>query len=110
MDNDNQPVTKAGLRAELTELRAEINARFEDQDQKFQGRLDVSEQRTRDWMNERLHDMETRILQAIYSHAETNNQRLAQNEATTTVLTSRVTTLESRVLGIEKRLNIPPAA
>ena len=57
---------------------------------------------------ERLNDSETKLLQAFYSFADTNNKRLIQGEAATALVISRITTLEDRVLELEKRLNIPP--
>jgi len=41
--------------------------------------------------------------------ADANNKRLVQGEAATALVLSRITTLEDRVLGLEKRLNIPPS-
>jgi hypothetical protein len=58
---------------------------------------------------ERLSHRETRLLQAFYSYAETNNRRLVQGEAVTALVISRITTLEDRVLALEKRLNIQPS-
>jgi hypothetical protein len=56
----------------------------------------------------RIDYLEARLLQAFYSFADTNNKRLIQDEAATAIVISRITTLEDRVLGLEKRLNIPP--
>ncbi|HYL73294.1 MAG TPA: hypothetical protein VEU96_03765 [Bryobacteraceae bacterium] len=83
--NGDQPATKQDL--EL--LRSEVNHGHDD-------------------LVERIHDSETRLLQAFYSYADTNNKRLTQDGAVTAVLISRVTILEDRVLGLEKRLNMPP--
>jgi hypothetical protein len=58
---------------------------------------------------ERISDFETHLLQAFYSYADTNNKRLVQGEAATALVISRITTLEDRVLALEKRLNIPPS-
>jgi len=62
-----------------------------------------------DLLVERIADSETKVLQAFYNFADSNNKRLIQTEATDALLTSRVSTLETRVLEIEKRLNMPPA-
>src|SRR5258706_5667495 len=136
--NGSEPITKADLLALETRVDGKfqsLESRFDQKfqslesrfDQKFQslesrfdqklqslesrfdGKLDVLEQRLLDRMGQMIHDSETRLLQAFYSFAETNNKRLVQFEATDGLLLMRVTTLESRVLEVEKRLNIPPA-
>jgi len=59
---------------------------------------------------EAIHDSETRLLKAFYAFAESNQQRQAALETNTVPLARRVSTLEERILEIEKRLNLPPAA
>ena len=107
MDKDEQVATKtdladlkADLKADLRDLELRLDARFE-------GRMDAQEQRLRDHVGDVVRDSETRMLQAFYSFAETNNRRLVQTEAGDVVLATRVATLEGRVLEIEKRLNLP---
>lgn len=87
MENGQQPATKADLRG----LEEKIDRRFED-------------------MVELLRDTETKLLQAFYGYAESNRKRMGQNEADTAILSSRVNTLEERLMQVEKRLNIPPQA
>ncbi|HXS98281.1 MAG TPA: hypothetical protein VN736_26970 [Candidatus Limnocylindrales bacterium] len=64
----------------------------------------------KDELIEAIRDNQTEVLKAFYNFAESNNKRLAQNEVNETALRSRVDTLERRLLEVEKRLNIPPAA
>ena len=90
-------------------LESRFDQKLQSLESRFDGKLDTLEQRLLDRMGSMIHDSETRLLQAFYSFAETNNKRLAQFEATDVLLLTRVTTLESRVLEVEKRLNIPPA-
>jgi hypothetical protein len=99
MDSDNQPVTQGVMKAALDAL-----------EQRFQGRLDASEQRVLGRMAEMNRELETRMLQAFYSFAETNDRRHVQGEAATAVAVMRLSTIESRVLALEKRLNLPPAS
>jgi hypothetical protein len=126
--NGNEPVTKSDLLAfesrfdgklsglgsrfdgKLSALESRFDGKLSALESRFDGKLDVLEQRLLDRMGQMIRDSETRLLQAFYSFAETNNKRLAQFEATDVLLLTRVTTLESRVLEVEKRLNIPPAA
>jgi hypothetical protein len=100
--NGNEPATKA----DLAELRAEIR----NLESRVDGKMDSLEQRLLDKMGNMIHDSETRLLQAFYSFAESNNKRLIQFEANDVMLLSRVSTLETRVMEVEKRLNIPPSA
>ncbi len=110
MDLQSQPATKADLHALRTELKVELKAELGALDQRIEGRMDTLEQRVTDRFREALRDTETKLLQAFYGYAETNNKRFVQGEAATAMTVSRLTTLESRVLELEKRLNMPPAA
>jgi len=103
MDSQSELVTKS-------DLKVALDAAMRAQDQRFEGRMDVLEQRLTDKFTDALRDTETKILQAFYGFAETNNKRLVQGEAATAMVVSRLTTIESRVLEIEKRLNMPPTA
>jgi hypothetical protein len=64
--NGTEPATKSDLLA----LESRMESRFD-------GKLDTLEQRLLDRMGQMIHDSETRLLQAFYSFAETNNKRLA---------------------------------
>jgi len=99
MESQSELVTKSDLKAALAA-----------QDHRFEGRMDVLEQRLTDRFTEALRTTETKLLQAFYGFAEANNKRLVQGEAATAMVVSRLTTIESRVLEIEKRLNMPPTA
>ncbi len=59
---------------------------------------------------EAVHDVETRLLKAFYGFAESNQQRQAALETNILALIKRVSTIEERLLEIERRLNLPPAA
>ena len=100
---DTNPLRRADLDAALKEMEQRL-------DQRFEGRMDVLEQRMTDRFTEAIRDSETRLLQAFYGYAETNNRRFQQSDATTAILLARVTTLENRVFECEKRLNIPPGS
>ena len=64
----------------------------------------------KDEIREAIRDSQTEVLKAFYNFAETNNKRIAQSEVNEVALRSRVETLERRVMELEQRLNIPPAA
>ncbi len=78
MKNGNEPATRQDL-AKLKEELAEV-----------------------------IHDSETRILQAFFAIAESNQKRLAEIETENAFVKSRLSTLEQRVLEVEKRLHLPP--
>jgi hypothetical protein len=55
-----------------------------------------------------IHDMEARILQALCGFAEATNKRFNQIDLNLAMCNDRLGTFESRLLEVEKRLNIPP--
>ena len=57
---------------------------------------------------ERLRDMETKLLNAFYGYAKSNDKRVLETEGNEAVLRSRVATLETRLTDVEHRLNMPP--
>jgi len=50
-----------------------------------------------------------RLLQAFYSFADANNKRLVQEKRRQPLFSAASQRLKDRVLGLEKRLNIPPS-
>jgi uncharacterized protein involved in exopolysaccharide biosynthesis len=55
-----------------------------------------------------LRDVETKLLNAFYGYAKSNDKRVLETEGNEAVLRSRLATLETRVTKIEGRLNMPP--
>jgi hypothetical protein len=53
-----------------------------------------------------VHTIEAKLLQALYSYAESNRLRLSQQEQEMASLMSRLGVLEDRLLQLEKRLNL----
>ena len=64
----------------------------------------------KDELVEAFRDGQTEILTAFYGFTETIQNRFKEQDQTEASLKRRMTTLESRLLEIEKRLNLPPAA
>jgi len=64
----------------------------------------------KDELVEAFRDVQTEILTAFYGFTETIQNRFKEQDQTEASLKRRMTTLESRLLEIEKRLNLPPAA
>ena len=101
-----EPVTRADLDAVEQRFDERLNA-FE---QRIEGKLDAFGQRILDRVGELIRDSETRLLQAFYGFAEATNKRFNQIDGNVAIFINRLGTLESRILELEKRLNIPPAA
>jgi hypothetical protein len=91
MDESNAPATKDDLQGSFEQLRSEMRARHDD-------------------LKKAIRHREARILQVFHSFAESNQQRIAPWEGNVTTVIARLATLETRMLEVEKRLNMPPAA
>ena len=87
MDNGSAPATKQ----DIQQLRSEMGHQYND-------------------LVERMADGETRLLNAFYGFAQSNNKRISEVEDNETALRSRMATLENRLMEVEKRLNMPPAS
>lgn len=59
---------------------------------------------------ERVAESETRVLSAIYDLAKTGNKRMTHIEGDNAAMNNRLATIEDRLLEVEKRLTMPPAA
>lgn len=97
-DDSNTPATKgdiADLRSELHRTADQLRERIEN---------------VETCLEEAIHDSQTEILKAIYGFTEGLQQRFQEMDQTEASLKRRMTILEGRVLEVEKRLNIPPAA
>ena len=90
-DDRSTPSTKG----DLEDFKIEVNTRFES----FEHRLEQF-----------LLDMEGRIITSNYRLAESMQQRIKQGEGNQAAFSARLSTLEERLLEVEKRLNMPPAA
>ena len=90
-DDRATPATKG----DIEHFKVEVNLRF----QAFEHR-----------MEQLLSDMEGRIITSHYRLAESMQQRIKQAEGNQAAFNARLATIEERLLEVEKRLNIPPAA
>jgi hypothetical protein len=94
LDDRNAPATKgdiADLEQKFEQLRGEMNHGYAD-------------------LAERISDSETRLLKAFYDFAQSNQKRITEIEVAGDSMRSRLATIEDRLLQVEKRLNMPPAA
>jgi uncharacterized protein YicC (UPF0701 family) len=91
MDDLNAPATKGDLQGGVEQLRSEMNHQYDD-------------------LKETLRDVQTEILRAFYGYTQTTDAKLKEGEQSDIALRQRLTAVESRILEVEKRLNMPPAA
>jgi hypothetical protein len=91
MDDSNAPATKGDLQGSFEQLRSEMRARHDD-------------------LKEAIRHFEARLLQAFYSYTQTTDVKLKDGEQADIAIRQRLTAVESRILEVEKRLNMPPAA
>ncbi len=61
-------------------------------------------------LREQIRDTETKLLTAFYDFARANQTRLSELEGSDAALERRIGGIEDRLLEVEKRLNMPPAA
>lgn len=112
-DDRNSPATKgdlAGLRTELkgdiSDLRTELKGDISDL--KMELKSDLAKQK--DELIEAIRDSQTEVLKAFYGFSQTIQDRFKENDDSEAAIKRRMTTLESRILEVEKRLNMPPNA
>ena len=96
MDDSYAPAIKNDIRQRSTETKGDIH----------QLRSEMNHQNND--LVERISDSETKLLQAFYTYAESNQKRVAAIEMDTAGLKSRLSTIEDRLTDVEKRLNMPP--
>jgi hypothetical protein len=105
-DNDRTPVTRAELKTELTALEDRLTGKIGDLEERLTGKMgDLEDRLTESWR-----DMQTELLKAFYSFAETNQKRVTDTERDAAAIKERLAVMELRLIAVEKRLNMPPAA
>ena len=116
MENGDQPATRRDLERVEQRLDQRIE-RVEQRVERLEQRVEQGFEQLRAEMNhgyndlvERITDSETRLLKAFYNFAEINNKRLSVLEGNEAAIRSRLASLEDRLMQVEKRLNMPPAA
>lgn len=61
-------------------------------------------------LREQIRDTETKLLTAFYEFAKANQTRVSELEGSDAAIKRRIGSIEDRLLEVEKRLNMPPAA
>jgi phosphoenolpyruvate-protein kinase (PTS system EI component) len=116
MENGHEPASKQDiellrsevrseigqLRSEFEQARSEVRSEFEQVRSEFHHEFDE--------LKETIRDSQTEILRAFYGYTQTTDAKLKEGEQSDMALRQRLTAVESRILEVEKRLNMPPAA
>src|ERR1035437_1880558 len=102
MDDSNAPATQGDLQGAVEQIRTEMNPQYDQ----LRGEM----QHQYDDLKETLRDSEKRLLQAFYGYTQTTDAKLKEGEQSVIALRQRRTAVESRILEVEKRLNMPPGA
>ena len=100
MDDDRNASATKG---DLAELETRILTRMESA-------LDERETRLTETLTEVIRDTQTETLKAFYGFVESVQTRFKAQDDTEAGLKKRLTVVEERLLEVEKRLNMPPAA
>src|SRR3954470_10783759 len=110
---DDALATKADLQQAVEQLRSEMRETTEQVRSEMRQtaeQLRSEFQHGFDELKESFRDSQTELLKAFYAFAESNQQRNSQLEVNSQAVIARLATVETRLLEVEKRLNIPPAA
>ena len=103
MEYGHEPATKrdiSELRTEMSELKTELKQDIEQSRSEFHHGFDE--------LRENLRDVQTEMLKAFYSFAQTTDAKQKESELADTMLRGRLSAVESRVTEIERRINQPP--
>jgi hypothetical protein len=100
MENDrNAPATKGDLADLETRIRGDIRGDMADMETRIVDRL-----------TETMRDVQTELLKSFYGFMETVQSRFKAQDDAEAGLKKRMSVLEERLLEVEKRINMPPAA
>jgi hypothetical protein len=102
MEDLNSPATKGDLQQLAAQIRSES--------QEIAAQLRSEFQHGFDDLKEAMRDNQTEMLKAFYSFIQSNQERFKAAEDAETALKKRLAVLEDRMIEVERRLNMPPAA
>jgi hypothetical protein len=114
MEDLNAPATKGDLQRFATKDDLQRFATKDDL-QRFATKDDLQQVKdeiieVKDEIIEAMRNIQTEMLNAFYSYAQTNDLKMKQAETIDNQLRERLSVVESRITEIERRLNMPPAA
>jgi chromosome segregation ATPase len=97
----------SALKADISTLKADIRTVRAELDEKIEMVRAEMNHGYHD-LKETLRDVQTEILKAFYGYTQTTDVKLKEGETSDIGLRQRLTVVESRLLEVERRLNMPP--
>ena len=117
MTNGSEAATKQDLVALEERLTERISEAVRDSEGRMGEAIRDSESRmgeaireSQEKLSEAIHDSETRLLKAFYGFVQTNEKRIETVDDLTLLLKQRLDIVEKRLVEVEMRVNLPPAA
>jgi hypothetical protein len=101
-DERTKPATKGDIQ--------DLEVKILDLEVKILDQVDGKLQQHEDRLREAIRDSQTEVLRAFYSFSRTIQARFLELDQTDANVKRRMDALESRILDVEKRLNMPPNA
>jgi hypothetical protein len=105
-DDRNAPATKGDIEDLRSEMKEQIGA-IRSEMQESAAMLRSEMQHMHDDFIESARDGETRLLEAFYTFAKTNQARLTAHDQETAALKERLAIVESRLTEVERKVNFP---
>lgn len=103
MENGTAPATKQDVIDAVNASEARLIGMIQATEDRLTDMIKASEDR----VIEKMRDIQTEMLKAFYSLIESNQKRFAQIETEAAALSSRLATVEERLLDLERKVNIP---
>jgi hypothetical protein len=94
------------LKGEISGVETRLKGEISGVETRLKGEMSEAEAR----LTEKMRDMQTELLHAFYGFTESVQSRFKAQDDTESGLKHRLTVLEGRLLEVERRLNMPPAA
>ena len=114
MDNGNAPATKKDLENVRSEVKQDLeNVRSELKQDIENVKQEIEMSRSEfhhgfDDLKEALRDSQTELLKAFYNFAQSYDERVTATEHESASLKKRLAIMETRIMEVERRLNMPP--
>jgi hypothetical protein len=109
MEDLNSPATKGDLQELRSELQT-VATQIRSELQQIADQLHSEGEHRFNELRESISDSQTEVLKAFYSFVQSNQERVRATEDAEAALKKRLAVLEDRMVEVERRLNMPPAA
>lgn len=103
MENGNILKAIVELKAEMIAMKTELKADMISMEERLKTDMVAQEERLREYV----HDTETRIVGEFFKYAQSMDARLRTTEVNILPMIDRMAAMETRLLSVERRLNLP---